>query len=164
MNYSDAKSLIKSGDILAFSHVGWRNWHDIKVNLVRIFTMSEYSHVATAYIKNGDLFVIEAVMPVVKLTPLFSMGDFYWISMGLPWKQETEKYALSKLGEKYSEWQAIESLFDQPPKDNLWECAELVKAIAGADGFALESKPTPSKIVKELQLKGKDLKFVKSSI
>lgn len=160
MDYAQARPLIKSGDILAFTHTKWGTWRDFKVQMVRFFTQSEYSHVATAWVFSGRVFVIEAVVPLVRIYPLSQLGDFFWIPMNAPWKPETEDYAIARVGEQYSQRQAIQSFFEQPKKDKLWECAELCKAIALEDGIVLSSKPTPSLLVKELQQLGHDVRFV----
>jgi hypothetical protein len=162
MDYEDARSEIKSGDILAFSHVGWKNWHDIKIQAVRMFTQSEYSHLATAWVMGGRVFVIEAVMPLVRIYPLSKLGDFYWIPMDAPWTSDTEEFALAAVGNKYSQLQAIQAFFAMPRTDSLWECAEFSQTVAARDGIVIDCNPTPSKVVKQLQLMGKDIKFVKN--
>ena len=163
MDYKDVRTQIKSGDILAFSHVGWKNWHDVKVNMVRFFTQSEYSHIATAWVTGGRVFVIEAVMPLVRIYPLSKLGDFYWIPMDALWTLETEEFALSKVGEKYSQLQAVAAYFGEPKKDSLWECAELGKSIAAVDGIVIDCNPTPANVVKTLQKMGKTIHYVKNS-
>ena len=82
MIYKQARPMIRSGDVLAWSHRGIRSWHDLKIWLVRMFTRSEYSHVGTAWVVGNRVFVIEAVMPKVRIYPLSKLGDFYWLQMG----------------------------------------------------------------------------------
>jgi hypothetical protein len=72
-----------------------------------------------------------------------------------------EEYALNKVGEKYSQIQAVQSFFEQPKADKLWQCAELVRNFLAQYSIILKSKPTPANIVKELQEFGKEVKFVK---
>lgn len=36
MKYKEIRPLIKSGDILAWSHRGWKSWYDIKIQFVRM--------------------------------------------------------------------------------------------------------------------------------
>lgn len=160
MEYSEVRPQIRSGDILAFTHRKWGSWRDIKVQLVRFFTQSEYSHLATAWVIGGRVFVIEAVTPLVRIYPLSKLGNFFWIPTGVTWKDKTEELALSYVGNKYSQIQAVQSFFEDPPEDDLWECAELVKALAKSDGLVLQSSPTPANLVRELQALGKSLNFV----
>jgi hypothetical protein len=96
--YSEIRSQIKSGDLLAFRHEGWKSWHDFKVQLVRMFTRSEYSHVAVAWVVGERVMVVEAVEPCVRIFPLSKLGSFYWIPLNAPWKKETEEKALSYVG------------------------------------------------------------------
>ena len=102
MIYSEARATIRSGDILAWSHRGIKSWHDLKIWFVRMFTRSEFSHIGTAWVIGDRVFVIEAVMPLVRIYPLSKLGDFYHLPMGAPWRPSTEALALSKVGHKYS--------------------------------------------------------------
>ena len=162
MKYSEARAAIRSGDILAWSHRGIKSWHDLKIWFVRMFTRSEFSHVGTAWVIGDRVFVIEAVMPLVRIYPLSKLGDFYHLPMGAPWKPSTEALALSKVGHKYSQLQAMLSPFDEPPADDLWECAELVAAVANADGINLGNVYTPSAIVVAAMQRGAMLIYVEN--
>lgn len=145
--YDEIRKDIRSGDLLAWSHRGIRNWHDLKIWFVRLFTRSEYTHVGTAWVIGGRVLVIEAVMPLVRIYPLSKLGNFYWSPINLPWADKTEEKALSYVGCKYSQVQAMMAPFGKPPEDNLFECAELFATIAKADGLDLGTTYTPSAIV-----------------
>ena len=160
MQYKQARPLIKSGDILAWSHRGWKSWYDIKIQFVRLFTQSEYSHVGTAWVIGERVFVIEAVQPKVRIYPLSKLGEFYWLSTGAQWKDETLEYALSKVGQNYSQLQAMQSAFDEPPDDDKQQCAELTARIAKMDGINLGTTYTPSSVVRSAQLLGGNLVLV----
>jgi hypothetical protein len=148
MNYLEARSKIKSGDLLAWSHRGWGTWHDIKIQAVRFFTQSEYSHVATAWCVGDRVFVIEAVQPLVRIYPLSKLGEFYWLPLNCNWNDKALDYALSKVGESYSQMQAITAFFKTLEKeDSLWECAELAARVSALAGFDLGTVYTPSKVV-----------------
>lgn len=149
MEYSQARSKIRSGDLLAWSHrePWYRSWYDFKIAIVRAFTQSEYSHVGTAWVIGERVFVIEAVVPLVRIFPLSKLTPFYHLPMNAQWRQETLEYALSKVGEPYSQLQAVESFFHLPKEDGLWECAELTRLIAKKDGINLGESAVPSGIV-----------------
>lgn len=147
--YADIRPNIKSGDILAWSHIGIKSWYDFKIWCVRLFTQSEYVHTATAWVVADRVFVIEAVTPLVRIYPLSKLGNFYWIPMDSPWYPETETLALSKIGCEYSQLQALQAPFSEPKRDDLFECAELVATIARADGVELGTVYTPTAIVEE---------------
>lgn len=160
MNYADARPMIRSGDILAWSHRGIRSWHDLKVWFVRLFQRSEYSHVGTAWVVGNRVFVIEAVMPKVRIYPLSKLGDFYWLQMGAYWRKATEALALSCVGDDYSQLQAIVAPFLTPPEDDRWECAELVATVARQDSIDLGAVYTPSEVVLAAQKRGAPLTLV----
>ena len=160
MKYQNARPLIRSGDILAWSHRGIHSWHDLKIWFVRLFTRSEYSHVGTAWVVNNRVLVIEAVKPMVRIFPLSKLGNFYWLRTGAYWRKSTEELALSFVGDNYSELQAIMSPFITPPNDDRWECAELVACIARQDGIDLGGVYTPSEVVLAAQKRGAPLTYV----
>jgi hypothetical protein len=149
-NYAQARSLIKTGDLLAWSNGGWKSWHDIQVSIARIGQRSEYSHVGMACVLNGRVFILESVGKEVRLYPLSKELPFYWISSPKELGQVALDYAFSKLGEEYSKWQAIKSLFGKLNigEDNKWECSEYFIAILNADGEKIEALATPSAVVK----------------
>ena len=164
MKYEQARPMIRSGDILAWSHRGVRSWHDLKIWFVRMFTRSEYSHVGTAWVVGNRVFVIEAVMPKVRIYPLSKLGDFYWLQMGAYWRKATETLALSFVGDDYSQVQAMVSPFITPPKDDRWECAELVATVARQDSIDLGAVYTPSEVVLAAQKRGAPMTYVEGGM
>ena len=164
MKYSQARPMIRSGDVLAWSHRGIHSWHDLKIWFVRMFTRSEYSHVGTAWVVGNRVFVIEAVMPKVRIYPLSKLGDFYWLQMGAYWRKATETLALSFVGDDYSQVQAMVSPFITPPKDDRWECAELVATVARQDSIDLGDVYTPSEVVLAAQKRGAPLTYVEGGV
>ena len=164
MIYKQARPMIRSGDVLAWSHRGIKSWHDLKIWFVRLFQRSEYSHVGTAWVVGNRVFVIEAVMPKVRIYPLSKLGDFYWLQMGAYWRKATETLALSYVGDDYSQIQAIQSPFLTPPADSEWQCAELVATIARQDSIDLGHAFTPSAIVLAAQMLGAQLAYVEGGV
>ena len=152
MKYSDARSTIKSGDLLAWSHRGFGTWHDIKIQIVRIATRSEYSHVGVAWVVGGRVFVIEAVQPLVRIYPLSKLGSFYHIPLGALWRPETEEIALAHIGGPYSQLDAVKAFFRPLGKSVVTECAALVLNILRADGIDLGDRATPDAVVYQAQL------------
>ena len=132
MKYADIRPLIRSGDILAWSHrePWYRSWYDFKIALVRMFTRSEYSHTGTAWVVGDRVLVIEAVTPLVRVFPLSKLLPFYYLPLKARWSPEALEYALSKVGEPYSQLQALQAFFKLPSEDSFWECAELTRLIA----------------------------------
>lgn len=148
MYYQTAREKIKSGDLLAFSHFGWNSLRDLKIQAIRIWTRSEYSHVGIAWVVGGRVFCLEAVNPLVRIYPLSNLGEFYWLPTSIDWTQEVEEFAMSIVGQKYSTWQAIQSAFEEPQKDNLWQCCEYAREVLRLGGIDLGKVATPTAIVR----------------
>jgi len=160
VKYAEARGLIESGDLIAFSHRGWGSWYDLKIQAVRAFTRSEFAHVGTAWVVGGRVFVIEAVMPKVRIYPLSKMGEFYLLPMGVQMSETALEFALEKVGEGYSQRDAICSFFRLPNKDDRWQCAELARDIAMIDGVTLGNSATPTSVVHAALKRGASLIFV----
>lgn len=161
MDYAAVRPSIRSGDLLAWSHrvSMFASWHDFKIGLVRIFTRSEYSHVGTAFVMGGRVWVIEAVAPHPRIVPLSNALPFYWIPLDAPWLPETETRALSLIGKYRNVYSQIEAARGalgtlQPGKDDLWMCAELAWCIAAWDGIDLGKDITPSGLVSSALSRG----------
>ncbi len=155
MQYSQARQQIKSGDLLAWTHRPWSSWYDFKIQMVRVFTRSEYCHVGVAWVSAGRVWVIEAVTPKVRVYPLSKLLPFYLLPLPVePWTREHEERALDPVGDDYSQWQAIVAIASRPARDNLWQCAELADMIARVGGIDLGTDITPKGLVRAAQTLG----------
>lgn len=156
MNYVEARAAIRSGDVLAWTHRGWRSWYDFKVQMVRVFTQSEYCHVGVAWVVAGRVFILEAVSAGIRLFPLSRELPFYWIPTSADWTEKAEEYALDQLGDPYSQWLAVQSFFGREDKDDegTWQCAKYTKAVLQRIGITLPGRATPSCVVRDLQALG----------
>jgi hypothetical protein len=143
VNYSAARADIKSGDLLVWSHRGWNSLYDAKVQAVRFFTKSEYSHVGVAWVVGGRVLVIEAVIPKVRIYPLSRLGSFYHVPGFIQWTPETEEKALGFVGADYSQLEAVAAFFGISLEKDKQQCAKLVTTLAC--GFPLNL--TPSAVV-----------------
>jgi hypothetical protein len=152
--YIEYRDQIQSGDLLAWSHRGWRTWHDFKIQMVRLFTQSEYSHVGIAWVVGGRVFVIEAVEPMVRAFPLSKLGSFYITPLNAAWEAETEEAALGHIGADYKQLVAIEAYFRCLPEGTVSECAALVIDVMRRDGIFLGRRATPDAVVREAQMRG----------
>ena len=157
MRYAEARGRIKSGDLLAWSHRGWRSWYDLKVQAVRAFTRSEYCHVGIAWAVSGRLFALEAVLTGVRIFPLSRMLPFYWVPLRATWTREVEAWALAQVGEPYSQWRAVLAGLGllRPGEDSIWQCAEYAAEVARRGGVELGSEATPTAVVLAAQRRPK---------
>ncbi len=154
---------IRSGDLLAFSCEGWRSYKEVKTQLIRVFTRSEYSHVGVAWVIGGRVMIIEAVIPMVRIYPLSKVGDFYHIPLSANWDEEIERKAISYVGNPYKQLKAIQAFFTNLKKNSTEECAALAITISGDAGIDLGERATPDSVVKTAQQLGFPLFFVKNS-
>lgn len=158
--YKDIRSNIKSGDLIAWSQRKWDSLHNIEMQLIRIITRSEYVHVGTTWVVGERIFVIDAVMPKVRIFPLSNLLPFYLIPLNSPWKKETEDFAIAQVGKDYSLLQAIQSVLKKPNLDDNWQCAELVHEIMKSDGIDLGEIYTPSELVNNALNYSSGLRFI----
>lgn len=164
MIYADARPQIRSGDLLAWTHTGWRSWRDIKMQIVRLLTRSEYSHVGVAWVVGGRVFVLEAVQPLVRIYPLSKLGDFYHLPMNATWTQQIEEFALARVGEPYSQAECVRAFFGWSLRNGEWECAEYAMSVLAEAGLFLGLTATPSAVVNRAQRLGALMVFVKGDI
>ena len=162
MKYVDVRDKIRSGDVLAWTHRTWKTWYDIKIQLIRIVTRSEYVHTGVAWVIGGRVFVIESVIPTVRIVPLSSLLDCYWIPLDEEdkWIGTAEEYTLSLVGKaEYSQIEAIKSSYKKgDPEDRTkWYCSKLSSIILNKMGRNIGVINTPSDVVNELLDEGRPI-------
>ena len=146
--YENYRNKIKSGDLIAWTSTGF-SYLSIMGQIVRMFTRSEYSHVAVAWWSGDRLFIIEAIPPQVRIYPLSERGPFYHIPMNIDWKDEMASYLLSRVGQPYSIFEAIKAYFTKPDNNNTWECAELCNRFYTSIGLDMGNNYIPSTLVQD---------------
>ena len=131
MKYLDARDNIKTGDLLAWSEGGkWNSWRNVQLNLIKVFTRSQYTHVGIAYVVGGRVFVIDAVIPIVRIYPLSRLRPFYWIPMTFQTTDQTERNLMNFVGHPYSKWEAVKSAFTRDTNNSsVIQCAKMVNEI-----------------------------------
>lgn len=147
MNYSTARESIRSGDLVAQSHGDWTTWRGVKVNLVRIFTRSTYSHVGIAWVIGGRVLILEAVKPELRIYPMSRIGNFYLLPLQAKWCEVAENLALKNVGVEYSELIAIKAFFGPLEEGDVRQCAAYVLTVFQADGIDLGNQATPDGLV-----------------
>lgn len=149
--YKEKRGEVGSGDVLAWTHRGWGSWYDFQIQVVRMFTRSEYAHVGVAWVIGGRVFVFEAVSSGVRIMPLSRLLPCYWLRIGR-WNEAAEEFALQQVAQPYSRVQAIMAGLGllKVGHDTVWQCAELVIEILGYAGVHLHGPATPSSVVDNL--------------
>jgi hypothetical protein len=145
MKYSLVRPTIKTGDILAWSEGSWKSWYEIQLNLVRMGTRSEWNHVGLAWVIAERVFVIEAVVPRVRIFPLSKVLPCYMVKYDH--SDIEEETLLAQVGLPYSKWEAIKAFLGKvrTGDNGVWECAEVVNWIIGQkdlDWLTLDATPT----------------------
>ena len=148
MNYVKARTKIKTGDLLFWSHGSFKSWHDIEVLIVRAATLSEYSHVGFAWVVNGRVFVIHAISRGVCIEPLSNQGSFYWLPMDVEFSDDVLDKAFRFLGRL------------KPGADKSWMCAELMSWFYEQAGYVLSREITPAGIAKAALSNGKTIQYI----
>lgn len=150
MKYSEYRSLIKTGDLLGFSHVAKGSWRDFQIHMVRKATESEFSHVGVAYVMHDRVFVLESVSSGVRLFPLSRALPFYHISNPVSLNEASLEWAFSEIGTEYeSKWRMVlNNFFDMHLKNNKrLQCSEYVNGILKLNQQSLTDIDTPSAII-----------------
>ena len=165
MDYAEARPQMKSGDLVALTHTQWASLYDLQVQAVRIGTESEYCHIAVVWVVAGRVFLIESVVPKIRIFPLSNLKDhgFYWIPTDVPMSDAELEFGLSRVGYgDYSKLQAVAGQLGwlKIGEDELWFCAELVWMMRRLSGLTLGKKATPAAMVQSALEKGYALRFV----
>lgn len=152
MNYLASRHLFKPGDLIALSNKSWKTWNDIQVQVVRLATESEYSHVGLIWAIGGRLFVIESVQPYARIIPLslYAEHGFYWIPLDAPIGDAELEFALASVATwRYSKWQAVMAFFRRLKigADQQGQCSEFVIECRRQSGVDLGAIATPSAVV-----------------
>ena len=137
-------SSFKSGDLIAKSGTSFL------AKVVRLFTLSDFSHVGIVIVEEDGVYVVEAARPEVRKTPIEEMIPFYHIPMMIDRVDPVLKANLeSHLGSKYSMFQAAISFIGIHIPDDKWYCTELAYDFYSRAGFHFKEKLTPTKFVRE---------------
>jgi uncharacterized protein YycO len=150
VKYDAARELMATGDLLAWSHRPWHSWYDFQIQMVRMFTQSEYSHVGVAWVTEGRVFVIEAVSRGVCITPLSNTGEFYWVPCQHEAKNMTIDWLMQQVGKPYkNKLQMVMDFFTGKPTKQVdrFQCSELANEFYSNSGLFLNAENTPSSIV-----------------
>jgi hypothetical protein len=135
--YSDVRDKLQSGDVAFFS-----SHNTIGDMLVKLGTMSQFSHVGTIFRLEGRVFLLEASLAGgIRMVPLTLRLPDYVFQTGIkyPWNPRSEKIALAHIMEKYSKWEALRAwLGDKEGRG--WICTKYTADVADAQGYHFPDK------------------------
>jgi len=163
MTYDQIRPLIKTGDLLSFSHKAHGSWYDFQIHMVRKATESEFSHVGIAYVVYDRVFILEAVTSGVRMYPLSRALPFYFVSNPQELSDAALEWAFQHIGNEYeSKWRMVLATFiDIDLKNNhRFQCSEYVNGILMMNDQELTAIDTPSSIVEAAMQHWGSLQYV----
>lgn len=157
MKYTEARTIISSGDLLAWSG------NSLFSKAIKWFTGSPYSHVGIAWKANDRLFVIESMDFIgVRIFPCSRLLPFYWAKTNACWQLMKEE-AFRLIGAKYSVIGCVKAgLGIKTRDDNYYQCAEFAQHLLSdcAKINLSETCETPAKLVQAFENIGDKAVFI----
>ena len=147
--YEEERQYMRSGDLLAWDEGRGGILSKITVSIIRLFTGSRYGHVGVIWVCSGRVFVIEASQPQVRITPLSTIKEFFYIPTRVRWRKNYEQFLLSKVGLNYSLTDCIRAYLGilNDKDNNSYQCAELVCEFYKLTGIITDSYYEPGCLV-----------------
>lgn len=145
MDYQEARKLIRTGDQAFYTHTG------IGGKIISFFTKSRLTHVGTFFRFNDRLFIVEAVVPRVRMVLGSYDPNFTWVALGLNPPKEIEDTFFKVLeGGKYSWGECITGYLGFNKDNDRWQCSELSKYWCRLNSMNLRPGATPAAFYNEL--------------
>lgn len=147
--YKEERYRMRSGDLLAWDKGRGSILSTLTTSTIQLFTGSRYGHVGVVWTFAGRVFVIEASPPAVRLTPVSTINEFFYIPTRLRWRRTYEEFLLSKIGLNYSIMDCIRAYLGiLNTKDNdSYQCAELACEFYKLTGILKDNRYEPGLLV-----------------
>lgn len=147
MKYSDARALVKTGDMLLWrDHAGGVLRGVIERWFVRHGTASPYVHIGVAWSEHERVWVMDITTKGCAPRPLSGCLPFDWIPAPAKLSTDALNFAISCFGEwEYSRWQALLAFFKRlvVGADKYGQCAEYALSIWARDMCVPSHVATP---------------------
>lgn len=141
---------IQSGDLLIWSKDRNSKLSNFLIKGIRFLTSSSYGHIAIAVWHNGELHFLEATNPRVRLSVFQLNDDILHVKVGVTFTSESKEFLFSKIGLKYSFWDAVRGYLGLTLKrDDRYQCAEIANDFYELHGIDLLAY-TPEKLIRRL--------------
>lgn len=154
MKYSQARHLLKSGDVLAWCGTGPIS------RLIAHVTGGQYTHVGIVWCDNNRIFVLQdKEWKGICLAAASEMPfPCDWIQTGLLWTEETRKLAFEHMGKRYDYLAALDVGFGLMPRSSQQVCSLYVGDLVTQMGLpCLRKGLTPQALVDILLNNGSSL-------
>ncbi len=167
--YSQVRSTIQSGDLLAWRITKASGFFDFVLMLYQRIFKARFSHVAVALRVGDRVFAVEAVPNAVRIFPLSMLGNFYLIRAGVDDKPGLFTFLTRHLGKPYSVFDLVKSLVAIKGDDSKLYCSELALDFYESIGYFQididefdDRVPTPDDIVERVMAQaGAPIEFVR---
>lgn len=147
MKYAEARSKIKTGDMLLWTDHKGGGWRSIVERwIVRHGTASSYTHVGVAWVDNGRCWVMEITTKGCAPRLLSSVLPFDWAPAPQKLSDKALTYAFSCFGIwTYNRWQAVLGQLQRLAlgQDKEGQCAEFSICVWQVDDMAPTLVATP---------------------
>ena len=167
VHYEKAKFGFRNGDLFFQSHGDWTSWKNIQVEMVRIFTLSTFSHSGVINVDtDGNVYAVEAVEPSVHRVPMSTRGDFYHVSLPehmVKWSVSTDAYIKRIIGTPYSRIDAVRAYFGPLPAGMVSECAAMTREVMIRAGVDLGTISRPDTVWLNAMELGATVQYISQS-
>lgn len=145
---------VKTGDILAWKRDRRNKLSNIFIKAIRFFTGGDFGHIGVAIRIFGYLFVLEASLPLVRLSLVRVQEEVFLIRMPREADQPVVDWLVRLVGLSYGIRDALRALRGTiSKKDDEWQCGEIVLEFCRLMGYTLNDQDiafTPDEIVDAL--------------
>lgn len=124
--------------------------------LIRTFTRSKYAHVSIVFNSGQVAWVCEANADIGKVIQLklseFRAGKYLYVPTRVGMSQAVTDFLFTRVyGEPYDWWDLVRAGAGLQPKNQGYQCAELVQKLFSVAGGSLPDAPTPQAILDQLR-------------
>lgn len=124
--------------------------------IVRTFTRSKYAHVAIAFRDGSNWWVAEANADLGAVATFqwksFRPGMYLCVPTRVGMTPEVRRFLFNEIqGQRYSWWDFVRAGAGLQPKEQGYQCAELVQRLFAVAGGSLPYSPTPQHILDQLR-------------
>lgn len=151
--YSNIRTTIVSGDLIAWKMTRLSSLTSILLFLYQKIIRANYTHVGIATVLGGRVFITEATPPCVRIFPLSMLDSFYLVKTNIDDKPEHLDNLFRELGKPYSLIEFLKTIFRIKTGDYNYYCSYLVSKFYNDIGYITREDAglTPDTIVSEIE-------------
>jgi hypothetical protein len=143
---------LRTGDILAWKRDRRNKMSNVFIKVIRFFTKGDFGHCGIVIRLFHWVFVLEASLPLVRLSLVRPQEEIWHIKMPREPEQSVIDKYVGLVGLSYGIRDALRAVFGKiSKKDDEWQCAEVVLEYCRDMGYQIpECEYTPDAVVKML--------------